>query len=300
MSIKTFDFCGKKKIFFAISLTLIAISLISIFTRGFNFGVDFSGGTELIFKSNRDMTVAAFREQIGGIEKALAAANISKLSQMGDQEQNEYRYSVTTVLFYESDQKQQLEGLARESGLEIESYNSVSGFAAEELRSKAIWIVIFVSAILLVYITFRFRYEFGIGAILALLQDAVITLGFYSLFQIPFDVSVVAAILTLLCYSINATIVIYDRVRENMRLMRGKGIAEIINTSIWQTMTRTVHTSMTTFIVVFFLLVFGGISLRPFAFGLTVGVVAGTYSSVFIASPLISGFLQGKKKKSYS
>jgi preprotein translocase subunit SecF len=293
---KTFDFCGKKRIFFAISLILIAVSLISIFTRGFNFGVDFSGGTELIFKASEDMTVAAFREKIGGIEKTLEAANISKLSQMGDQEQNEHRYSVTTVLFFESDQKQQLEAKARESGLDIESYNSVSGFAAEELRSKAIWIVILVSAILLVYITIRFRYEFGIGAILALLHDAVITLGFYSLFQISFDVSVIAAILTLLGYSINATIVIYDRVRENLRLMRGKNTLEIINTSIRQTMTRTVHTSVTTFIVVFMLLVFGGISLRPFAFGLTVGVIVGTYSSVFIASPLIAGLLNSKKK----
>jgi len=296
MILKTFDFCGKKKIFFAISLILIAVSLISIFTRGFNFGVDFSGGTELIFKADEDMTVAVFREKIGGIEKALQAANISKLSQMGDQEQHEYRYSVTTVLFFESDQKQQLEAQARESGLDIESYNSVSGFAAEELRSKAIWIVILVSAILLVYITIRFRYEFGIGAILALLHDAVITLGFYSLFQISFDVSVVAAILTLLGYSINATIVIYDRVRENLRLMRGKNTMEIINTSIQQSMTRTVHTSTTTFIVVFMLLVFGGISLRPFAFGLTVGVIVGTYSSVFIASPLIAGWLNDKKK----
>ncbi|HQC37450.1 MAG TPA: protein translocase subunit SecF [Thermotogota bacterium] len=296
MILKTFDFCGKKRIFFAISLILIAVSLISIFTRGFNFGVDFSGGTELIFKASEDMTVAAFREKIGGIEKTLEAANISKLSQMGDQEQNEHRYSVTTVLFFESDQKQQLEAKARESGLDIESYNSVSGFAAEELRSKAIWIVILVSAILLVYITIRFRYEFSIGAILALLHDAVITLGFYSLFQISFDVSVIAAILTLLGYSINATIVIYDRVRENLRLMRGKNTLETINTSIRQTMTRTVHTSVTTFIVVFMLLVFGGISLRPFAFGLTVGVIVGTYSSVFIASPLIAGMLNSKKK----
>jgi preprotein translocase subunit SecF len=296
MKLRDFDFTGKKKYFFAISLILIAVSVISIFTIGFNFGVDFSGGTELIFMSTKDMTVKEFREKIASFEKALESANISKLSQMGDQEAHEFRFSATTGLFFESDQKELLEKNAKENDLKIESYNSVSGFAAEELRSKAWLIVILVAAILLVYITIRFRYEFGIGAILALLHDAVITLGLYSLFRVSFDVSVIAAILTLLGYSINATIVIYDRVRENMRLMRGKSVDTIINTSISQTMTRTIHTSFTTFIVVFMLFAFGGISLRPFAFGLMVGVIVGTYSSVFIASPLISGMLKTKKK----
>lgn len=296
MILRSFDFTGKRKYFWLFTALLVAASLVSIFTLGFNFGVDFTGGTELIFMSEKEFSIKDFRALIAPFEKSFESANIARLSQMGDQEANEYRYSTTTGVFFTTEQKVGLELNAKKSALKIESYNSVSGFAAEELRAKSWWIVIFVVAILLIYITFRFRFEYGVGAILSLIHDAIVTLGFYSFFQIPFDVSVIASVLTLLGYSINDTIVIYDRIRENMKLMRGKGNEEIINTSINQTLTRTLNTNLTTFIVVFILLIFGGISLKPFAFGLTIGIIAGTYSTLFIASPILVDLLRSRKK----
>ena len=146
--------------------------------------------------------------------------------------------------------------------------------------------------LILGYITFRFRFIFGIGAIIALVHDLLITMGFYSLFNVELNVPAVAAFLTLLGYSLNDTIVVYDRIRENMRRMRGKKIEEIVNTSINQVIVRSLNTSITTFIVVMAIFLFSGKVMQSFAFGLTIGVIVGTYSSLYIASPVVIGWVK--------
>ncbi len=290
---RTIDFTSKRKMFIIISLVLIAVSLISMLTKGFNFGVDFAGGTDIIFTSDEEMTVAEIREQLAGYDEAFERAKIAKLNPLSTGVTDGSRFSVLVNEFYEGDEKEKLIGQIE--GLTIDSFSTVSGFAASELRSKSAWIAIIALAIILVYITVRFKFSFGIGALTALAHDAIITLGLYSLFSIPFDVSVIAAILTLLGYSLNDTIVVYDRIRENLKRFRNDDVEKNINDSINQVLTRTINTSLTTFIVVFTMLLFGGTGLKPFAFGMTVGVVVGTYSSIYIASPILIGMLKKRK-----
>ena len=288
------DFTSKRKMFLIISAVLIIVSIISIFTRGFNFGVDFAGGTDIVFSSKEDLSVSEIREMLTAVDEDFEMARISKMSDIRTDEESVSSFSVIVQDFFDADQKEAfIENL---SGLKVQSFNAVSGFAAEELKEKSTWIAIIALAIILIYITVRFKFSFGIGAILALAHDAIITLGLYSIFSIPFDVSVIAAILTLLGYSLNDTIVVYDRIRENMKRFRKEGIEKTINNSINQVLGRTINTSLTTFIVVFTMLIFGGSGLQPFAFGMTVGVIVGTYSSIYIASPLLIGMLSKKKK----
>jgi preprotein translocase subunit SecF len=295
MSRREVDFTSKRKMFIIISVVLVLVALISIFTKGFNFGVDFAGGTDLVFSSTEDLTVSELREKLSDIEEGFEMAQISKLNDIQSDETIKSNFSVKVIEFYKSEDKDALlEKLP--SDLKVESFDAVSGFAADELRSKSTWIAIIALAIILVYVTFRFKFSFGVGAIIALAHDAVITLGLYSLFGIPFDVSVIAAILTLLGYSLNDTIVVYDRIRENLKKSRKNTMEKTINDSINQVLSRTINTSLTTFIVVFTMLLFGGAGLRPFAFGMTVGVIVGTYSSIFIASPILIGMFDRKKK----
>ncbi|HPE68192.1 MAG TPA: protein translocase subunit SecF [Thermotogota bacterium] len=293
MKLKMIDFTGKRKIFLIISAVLLAVSILSILIRGFNMGVDFAGGTEIIFQSETDFSVAEIRERLTAIDPLYETARIIKMRPMTGQEIQTNRYSVTVAEFLADTEKTSLSEALEQ--LKLESFSTVSGFAANELRAKSWWIAILAVAIILVYITIRFQFVFGVGAVLALVHDAVITLGLYSLFGISFDVSVIAAVLTLLGYSLNDTIVVYDRIRENRKVFRNKSIEWTVNQSINQTLTRTINTSLTTFIVVCTLLLFGGVGLMPFAFGLTVGVIVGTYSSIYIASPILIGMIKGKK-----
>ncbi len=288
------DFTGKRKLFITISVILIVISLISIFAKGFNFGVDFAGGTEITFLTDKDMTVAQFRDEIVTADTSFETAKIVKLTNTVGQAADEFRYSVTTTEFYAGDRKEAL--IENLPDLKVESFSTVSGFAASELQSKSWWIAIFAILIILVYIIFRFRYVgFGMGAIAALIHDCIITLGLFSLFGISFDVSVVAAVMTLIGYSLNDTIVVYDRIRENMKKNHSLSIEKTINNSINEVLTRTINTSLTTFVVVGTMLFFGGSGLKPFAFALTVGVIVGTYSSIYIASPILIGFIKNRK-----
>jgi len=291
---KYIDFTGKRKLFLAISAILIIVSIISILAKGFSFGVDFAGGTEIAFLSNKDLSVAELRDELKTVDPSFETAKIVKLTNTVGQNENEFRYSVTTTEFYAAAQKEAL--IENLPDLKIESFSTVSGFAASELQGKSWWIAIFAIIIILAYIILRFKYVgFGLGAIAALVHDCIITLGLFSLFGIAFDVSVVAAILTLIGYSLNDTIVVYDRIRENMKKNHSLAIDKVINNSINEVLTRTINTSLTTFIVVGTMLFFGGAGLKPFAFALTVGVIVGTYSSIYIASPILIGFIKRRR-----
>ncbi|MCD6253053.1 MAG: protein translocase subunit SecF [Thermotogae bacterium] len=293
------DFVGKRKIFVAVSIALMIFSLVVIFTKGFKLGVDFSGGTELtVIVESKNVDVAEMRKALSDYNPAFEAALISRQQSAGETSDMSKFSVVISRFFTNPDAKQALvshlkEWFQTEKNADIEvSFTAVSGAAALEIRSGTWWAVILAVVLILGYVTFRFRFVFGIGAIVALVHDLLITMGFYSLFGIELGVPAVAAFLTLLGYSLNDTIVVYDKIRENMRKMRGNPPEKIVNTSINQVIVRSLNTSITTFIVVLSLLLFSGKVLQSFAFGLVVGVIVGTYSSLYIASPIVIGWLK--------
>ncbi|MDI3515984.1 MAG: preprotein translocase subunit SecF [Thermotogota bacterium] len=293
------DFVGKRRIFISISIALMIFSLVVIFAKGFRLGVDFSGGTELtVIVKAENVEVADLRKALAEYDPAFEAALISRQQSVGE-DTNISKFSVVISTFFtDPDVKQALvshlnEWFKNAKNADIEvSFTAVSGAAALEIRSGTWWAVVLAVVLILGYVTLRFRFVFGVGAIVALVHDLLITMGFYSLFGIELGVPAVAAFLTLLGYSLNDTIVVYDKIRENMRRMRGNSPEKIVNMSINQVIVRSLNTSITTFIVVLALLLFSGKVLQSFAFGLVVGVVVGTYSSLYIASPIVIGWLK--------
>ncbi len=302
---KMIDFVGPRYIFIAISLSVIALSLIFIFVRGFNLGVDFAGGTMITASFNKpDLNVSDVRHIFSTADSAFTNASIVKLSSITGAGTTAQRslFDLTVKQFYNAESRANLNSnvqkVAGAEGLttKFESFQTVSGYAAAGLRQSAIWASIVVLILLLIYIAIRYQFIFGVGAVASLAHDLIITAGLYSMFWISFDSTVVAALLTLLGYSLNDTIVVYSRIRENLKKMHGKPIEEIVNVSINETLSRTINTSLTTFIVVFVLFLFASSALRPFAFGMSFGVITGTYSTIYIASPVLIGWLARRRK----
>ncbi|HON27035.1 MAG TPA: protein translocase subunit SecF [Mesotoga infera] len=302
------DFIGKRKYYVTLSLLLIAVSLVFVFTKGFNFGVDFTGGIEVsVSVPDENMTVAEVRGLLSAEDANLASARIIKqrpLLEEGTEEESG-RFS---IIINSSENEEIIRGkMLRALGSEgvtdknILSISTISGYAAQEIRGYA-WIAVVVSmALLLLYITIRFKFSFAVGAILALVHDVVIVLGFYSIFGIEINAPVIASLLTLVGYSLNDTIVVYDRIRENRKKMRGAdGIETIVNRSINEVIVRCLNTSLTTFIAVLTLYIFSGEVLQPFAFGMLVGVIVGTYSSLYIASPIVITWLKSSENRKHA
>ncbi|MEJ5229096.1 MAG: protein translocase subunit SecF, partial [Pseudothermotoga sp.] len=280
-------------IFITISLVLVAASLVSIFTKGFNFGVEFLGGSEIILRvESSTFAEADVRKLLNEISSDFSSARVTRVRSVGDPE-GVTKFSITVTKTFDVTEKETLQSSIEkklsESNVkgQVVSFNETGGSAAEEIR-RLTWRAILITLIaILVYITLRFNFIFGVGATLALVHDVVVTLGFFSFLNYELNVPAVAALLTLIGYSLNNTIVVYDRIRENMKKFRGREVGMIVNDSINQVFTRTINTSLTTFIVVFVLLLFAGNAIKPFAFGMTVGSIVGTYSSIYIASPMV-------------
>lgn len=294
------DFVGKRSFFIYLSLALILFSVIMIFVKGFNFGVDFSGGSEIIVSFDKSYTIDELRNGLQTINPDYATAKIIQTNPGGGASDRFFYIITVRDSFPTLEEKQvfinSLEESFSDSSLNIEQFNDVSGYAAREIRSYAWYAVITALIVLLAYITIRFQFSYGVGAILALAHDVIITLGFYSLFGIEINLTAIAAFLTLAGYSLNDTIVVYDRIRENRSKNRGMDIERVTNKSINEVIVRSLNTSLTTFIVVFTMFLLGGRSIASFAFGLTVGVIIGTYSSLYIASPIVIGMVKRRKK----
>lgn len=280
------DFLGNRKYAIAASVVLILIGIISLIIKGGPaYGIDFLGGTEIHVQFPRAVPVNQVREAMNAV--GLGQAEIKQFGVPTDllirvQQQE----SGTTI----SDQIMQSLRKAFPDNLpEKRSVDSVGPKIGQELRNAAIWAIIVSFGLLLVYISFRFEFVFAVGAIVALIHDVMITLGFFSLLNLEVSLAVIAAFLTLVGYSINDTIVVYDRIRENLKLHRrdAKSMEEIINFSINQTLSRTILTSLTTFLAVAALYFLGGEVLHNFAFCMLVGIIVGTYSSIFIAAPIV-------------
>ncbi|MDF1579571.1 MAG: protein translocase subunit SecF [Desulfuromonadales bacterium] len=280
------DFVGKRKLALFFSLALIAIGLISLIIKGGpDYGIDFTGGT---------LVQVSFTEQTGpkAIKDALAQVELNGLvvQQFGDDPRE--------FLLRAQESTTALKGLAQQIGAALENAYGVNTFevrrtemvgpqVGKELRSQGLMAILYAMIGVLAYVTWRFEFRFAVGAIVALLHDVLITLGVFSLFGKEIDLPIIAAFLAIVGYSLNDTIIVYDRIRENSGKYSRKDLAFIINRSINETLSRTVLTSGTTLLVVLALFVFGGGVIHNFAFALLVGIIIGTYSSVFVASPVL-------------
>ena len=368
-----YDFLSKRKIAYAISITLFLIGFISVIVRGLQFGIDFKGGTEIVLQFEKPIDIGEMRtyvENLGlgsaevktfggetgilvrteeqvippgiypkvveniesaienyfpGIERNIIDSTASSITY--EFANSEITNTVIDELFdagfqtgrvsEELDNKQMIvrvsiadwikENLSDKLGNNpfiVLKEDIVGPKIGEELKKDAVLAIFFALIAILIYLGFRFKFIFAMGAVAALFHDVLITLGLFGILygvipglNLDIDLTVVAAFLTLIGYSINDTVVNYDRIRENLKIHKTRSLYDVINTSISQTMSRTILTSGTTLITVLILLIFGGEVLKVFAFTLFFGVIIGTFSSIFVASALVYEYAQKYKKK---
>lgn len=269
-----------------ISAALIAVSFFSLIWHGGpNYGIDFKGGTLIQLKFPEAAPLSELRRVIGNL-------NVGDFSiqEFGSPEEFLVRVQQAVDAQGEDTQAQQVETALREvygKNFSVERVEMVGPKVGRDLREKA-FLALFYSLVgILIYITLRFELRFGVAAIVALGHDTILTIGAFSIMDKEITLTVIAALLTVIGYSLNDTIVIFDRIRENLRLKRGQKLAEILNISINQTLSRTILTSGTTLVVVLSIFFLGGEVIHDLAFALLIGVLVGTYSSIFVASPFI-------------
>ena len=278
------QFINYFRIFIFISLILIIISIGSIFYKGLNFGVDFKGGTLIELRvENTEIGIGDVRQSF--IKMNLGDVNVKKFGKGNDYLIKFEQTDKNKENFIENIKTQLSKNLGGNfSFRRVENVGpKVSG---ELLKSGLIAIVLSLSA-MLIYIWIRFEWQFSLGAIIALIHDVIITIGFFSILEFEINLSIVAAVLTIVGYSMNDTVVIFDRVRENLRKFKKLDLVELFNVSINNTLSRTIMTSITTLIALACLFIFGGHVIKPFAFTMIIGVLIGTYSSMFIAVPTL-------------
>lgn len=272
-----FKIIEKSKIWFSISLVIILIGVVLMCTRGLNFGIDFKGGTKLVVELGDNFD----KVEVDEIVKSYASDAITKTVEGTQYEikSTELDETKTAELFDALKEKYSLEDSA------LVSETQIGPSVGKELSRNAIIAVLVACIAMLVYIAIRFEFAFSVAAIGALLHDVLITLAVYAIFDIPVNSSFIAAMLTIVGYSINDTIVVFDRIRENNHNMRRSNPTEIANVSINKTLARSINTSLTTLIVIGAVNVFVP-TVREFSFPLLIGIAAGAYSSIFIASPI--------------
>jgi len=280
---KIYNFMSKKNLFVSISVILIILSLFSIFTKGFNWGIDFKGGIEIEVRMPKPTPVSEIRKYVS---KKFQDASITTF---GSPREILIRLSVKKVSGdVQKDLGNEIKALLKPLGnVDIRRVDIVGAKVGSELRDKGIKAFIFAIVGILIYVAIRFEWRFALASVLALFHDTTIALGAVSFFHVEVNLDVLAAILTLMGYSLNDTIVVFDRIREQVIKSKINDLAELINDAISKTLSRTVLTSLTTFFVVLTLFLFGGEIIKPFSFTLLVGIIVGTYSSIFIASPLL-------------
>jgi len=278
------QFINYFRLFNFVSLILILISVGFIFYKGLNFGVDFKGGTLIELRvENTEIGIGDVRQSF--IKMNLGDVNVKKFGKGNDYLIKYEQTDKNKENFIENIKTQLSKNLAGNfSFRRVENVGpKVSG---ELLKSGLIAIVLSLSA-MLIYIWIRFEWQFSLGAIIALIHDVIITIGFFSILEFEINLSIVAALLTIVGYSMNDTVVIFDRVRENLKKYSSKSINEISNLSINETLSRTIITSLTTLLALLSIFFFGGKILHGFSFAMILGVIFGTYSSIFIANPIL-------------
>lgn len=281
-----FDIMGRRKIWYAISSVVIVLSLFFMFTRGFNMGIDFTGGTIMDLKFNQAVNINDVRAVLNDYSLSNSTIQLSGESSSATEAQN---VMIRTIDLEEEQRKEVMAGLSDKLGdYQVLREEKVGATMGTELIMNAVYATIISWLLIIAYVSYRFEFKFGIAAVLGLVHNVIIVLGAFALTQRQIDSSFVAALLTIIGYSINDTIVIFDRIRENLKLHFRKGgdIVELVNTSIYQTMTRSIYTVSTVLFTTFALYFFGGDTTKDFAFALLIGFFCGAYTSIFIASPL--------------
>ncbi|MEH6356003.1 MAG: protein translocase subunit SecF [Marinobacter sp.] len=277
---KPFDFMGFRKIASILSITLMVISIGLLGVRGLNFGMDFTGGTSVEFEYQQAPVLAEIRTALSdaGYEQFVVqnfGSDKTVLVRLSESGNDMLAQEITSTL------------TAGGAELKLISSEFIGSQVGEELKEDSGLGMLIALLVVLVYVGMRFQFKFGIAAVLPLAHDVIIVLGIFSLFQWTFDLTVLAALLAIIGYSLNDTIVVADRIRENFRTMRVGDSWEVINTSIHQTISRTINTSGTTLVVLIALYVFGGEAINKFALALIIGVVVGTYSSIYVSANLL-------------
>ncbi len=285
------DFFRTSKGTFGASLLAMVLSVAMFFTLGLNFGIDFRGGTTIRTESTSSVDVAAYRD-------ALAALNLGdvSISEVFDPTFGEEKH-VAQVRIQAQDGQESVTGetiqnvesalKAVDPTITFPSVESVGPKVSGELIQTAVLSVLLAIGAVLIYIWLRFEWQFSVGAVAALVHDIILTIGVFAAFQIKFDLAIIAALLTIVGYSLNDTVVVFDRVRENLRKYKKLDLKEVLNLSINETLSRTVMTSVTTLLALLALFVLGGDVIRGFVFAMIWGVIVGTYSSVFVASNIL-------------
>ncbi len=295
-STKIYDFMAKSKLFMAISIGLVLASYALLFTRGLHFGIDFAGGTIVQVKYKDAAPIQKIRELVKK-DKAFEKAVVTKF---GSDQEAIIRIPTSTASVAK-DVGDKVKSLLQGSGdFEVRRTEMVGPKVGSELKKKGLAAMTFSILAILIYVAFRFEWRFAVASILALVHDVSIAMGALALFQVDVNLDILAALLTILGYSLNDTIIVFDRIREGIKETKVYDLFEIINESVTKTLSRTTLTSLTTFFVVLTLFLFGGEIIYGFSFTMLVGVVVGTYSSIFIASPLLKwlGFdVEAYKKK---
>ena len=292
-----FDIIGKRKIWYAISSLLIIASLFFMVTRGFNMGIDSTGGTIMDLRFEKGVNINDVRAVLNEYNLSNSTIQLSVESSSSTESEN---VMIWIVDLEEQERKEVMAGLTDKLGAyQVLREEKVGATMGTELIMNAIYATIISWLLIIAYVSYRFEFKFGISAVLGLAHNVIIVLGAFALTQRQIDSSFVAALLTIIGYSINDTIVIFDRIRENLKLhFRKNGdIVELVNTSIYQTMTRSIYTVSTVLFATFALYFFGGDTTKDFAFALLIGFFCGAYTSIFIASPLWVTFRRYSDKK---
>ncbi|MDQ1337297.1 MAG: preprotein translocase subunit SecF [Campylobacterota bacterium] len=280
---KVYNFLGKGKIFFIASFVLFFISIALIATKGFSFGIDFTGGTVVQVKYTQDAPIDKVRKSLEKSELFKHAT----VNEFGSSQEIVIKTPASTVGLSNDIGDTTKEILKDTGDFEIRRVDMVGPKVGDELRVKGLTAFLLTLLAIMATVTFRYEWRFALAAIIAIVHDIIITFGFVSYFEVDFNIESVAALLMILGYSIHDTIIVYDRVRENIEESKETDFVHVINEAVSRTQSRTTLTSLTVFFVVLTLFLFGGDIMLGFSFPMLVGVVIGTYSSIFVAAQLV-------------
>jgi preprotein translocase SecF subunit len=277
------NFMKFKDVCFFASLAMMALSLFLIFTKGFNYGVDFTGGAMIEVRSTQGPAdIAALRDKVSALD--LGDVQIQSFGTPED--------ALIRIKEQPGGEQAQQEALKKVLGVLGDAYEQrrvelVGPAVSSELRRTGVIAVLAAIVAIMLYVWFRFEWQFAVGTLVALAHDVLVTAGIFSFFQMEFDLSIVAALLTILGYSVNDTVVVADRIRENLRKYKRMDLTELLNLSINETLSRTILTGVTTIVVLVALYLLGGAVIHNFTFAMLLGVLIGTYSSIFIGAPIL-------------
>ena len=286
------NFFGKSNVFFGFSVFAVILSAITYGILGLNFGIDFKGGTSIRSESREELDIAKYRDALSSLN--LGDVTISEVfDPTFEADQNVALIRIEAQDGQEAVTSEIVEKMLKtlktdvSEDISFQAVESVGPKVSGELIRKAVMAILLAIGAVLFYIWLRFEWQFALGAVSALIHDIILTVGIFSVLQIKFDLAIIAALLTIVGYSLNDTVVIFDRVRENLRKYKKKPLIDVMNLSINDTLSRTIMTSLTTLLALIALFTLGGDVIRGFVFAMIWGVIVGTYSSVFVASNIL-------------